>query len=105
MFVTVRERTNIIGVQKSLGAKNFFILIQFLFEAIFLSLIGGAVGLLLVFTGSYFGSEALGFEIVLTWNKIILGTVTSSVIGLVAGYIPALMASRLNPVEAMRMNA
>ena len=105
MFVSVRERTNIIGIQKSLGAKNFFILIQFLFEAIFLSLIGGGVGLLFVFIGSYVGTEVLGFEIVLTWNKIIIGIATSSVIGLVAGYVPALMASRLDPVEAMRMNA
>lgn len=105
MFVSVRERTNIIGIQKSLGAKNFFILLQFLFEAVFLSLIGGFVGLLLVYAGSYIGTNVLGFEIILTWNKIILGLVTSSVIGLFAGYIPALMASRLDPVEAMRMNA
>lgn len=105
MFVSVRERTNIIGIQKSLGAKNFFILIQFLFEAIFLSLIGGAVGLILVFAGSYVGTEILGFEIMLTWNKILIGLVTSSVIGLVSGYVPALMASRLDPVEAMRMNS
>lgn len=105
MFVSVRERTNIIGIQKSLGAKNFFILIQFLFEAVFLSLIGGSVGLVLVFAGSYIGTNLVGFEIVLTWNKIIIGLVTSSVIGLVAGYVPALMASRLDPVEAMRMNA
>ena len=105
MFVTVRERTNIIGIQKSLGAKNFFILIQFLFEAIFLSLIGGSVGLILVFAGSYVATNVLGFEIILTWNKIIIGIVTSSVIGLIAGYIPALMASRLDPVEAMRMNS
>ncbi|MCK5078983.1 MAG: ABC transporter permease [Bacteroidales bacterium] len=105
MFVTVRERTNIIGIQKSLGAKNFFILIQFLFEAIFLSLIGGSVGLILVFIGSYVATNVLGFEVILTWNKIIIGIVTSSVIGLIAGYIPALMASRLDPVEAMRMNA
>jgi len=105
MFVSVRERTNIIGIQKSLGAKNFFILIQFLFEAIFLSLIGGGVGLILVFGGSYAATEILGFEIMLTWNKVIVGIATSSTIGLVAGYIPALMASRLDPVEAMRMNA
>lgn len=105
MFVSVRERTNIIGIQKSLGAKNFFILIQFLFEAVFLSLIGGSVGLILVYTGSYLATSVLGFEIILTWNKIAIGVVTSSLIGLIAGYIPALMASRLNPVEAMRMNA
>jgi len=105
MFVSVRERTGIIGIQKSLGAKNFFVLIQFLFEAIFLSLIGGGVGLLLVFAGSYVGTEILGFEIFLTWNKIVIGLGTSSLIGLVAGYVPALMASRLDPVEAMRMTS
>lgn len=105
MFVSVRERTNIIGIQKSIGAKNFFILIQFLFEAVILSMIGGAVGLLLVFVGTSVGSSVLGFEIVLTWNKILIGLFTSSFIGIIAGYIPARMASRLDPVEAMRMSA
>ncbi len=105
MFVSVRERTNIIGIQKSIGAKNFFILIQFLFEAVILSMIGGGVGLLLVFIGTSVGSSVLGFEIILTWNKILIGLCTSSFIGIIAGYVPALMASRLDPVEAMRMSA
>jgi len=105
MFVSVRERTNIIGIQKSIGAKNFFILIQFLFEAIILSMIGGGVGLILVFIGTSVGSSLLGFEIILTWNKIFIGLFTSSVIGIIAGYIPARMASKLDPVEAMRMSA
>ena len=105
MFVSVRERTNIIGIQKSIGAKNFFILIQFLFEAVILSMIGGGVGILLVFIGTSVGSSILGFEIILTWNKILIGLCTSSFIGIIAGYVPALMASRLDPVEAMRMSA
>ncbi len=105
MFVSVRERTNIIGIQKSLGAKNFFVLVQFLFESVFLSLLGGSVGLILVYAGTFIGSSILGFDIIFTFNKIIVGLSTSFFIGLVAGYVPALMASRLDPVEAMRMNS
>jgi putative ABC transport system permease protein len=100
MFVSVKERTSIIGLQKSLGAKNYFILFQFLFEAIFLSLIGGLAGLFLVYllTLAPFGS----LEVILTVKNIVLGLGVSSVIGLVAGLVPALMAARLDPVAAIR---
>ncbi len=100
MFVSVKERTSIIGLQKSLGAKNYFILFQFLFESIFLSLIGGLFGLLLVFllTLAPFGS----LDVVLSISNIVLGLSVSSVIGLVAGIIPAAMAARLDPVIAIR---
>ena len=100
MFVSVKERTSIIGLQKSLGAKNYFILFQFLFESIFLSLIGGLTGLLLVFLFTFipFGS----LEVILTFKNIALGIGVSTVIGIVAGIVPAAIAARLDPVNAIR---
>jgi len=102
--VSVRERVGIIGIQKSLGAKNYFILVQFLVEAIFLSLFGGLFGLLLVWLLTLLATSALDFEIALTAGNIILGLVVSGSIGLVAGMIPAYSASKLDPVEAIRQN-
>jgi len=104
MFVSVRERTGIIGIQKSLGAKNTFILVQFLVEAIFLSLFGGIFGLILVWLLAFLATAALEFSIVLSNDNIILGLIVSGSIGLVAGLIPAWSASRLDPVEAIRHN-
>jgi len=103
MFVSVKERTNLIGIQKSLGAKNKFILFQFLFEAVILSVIGGLIGLMLVFIVSIFASTFTGdFNFVLSpWNMFI-GTAISAIIGLFAGIIPAISASKLDPVEAIR---
>ncbi|MFZ6013960.1 MAG: ABC transporter permease, partial [Bacteroidota bacterium] len=100
MFVSVKERTSIIGLQKSLGAKNYFILFQFLFEAIFLSLIGGLAGLILVYPMTKIPLGSLVVEMSLA--NIVLGLVVSSVIGLVAGIVPAAMAARLDPVIAIR---
>lgn len=100
MFVSVKERTSIIGLQKSLGAKNFFVLFQFLFEAIFLSLIGGLAGLILVYFITFIPIGSL--EMVLTIKNIVLGMGVSSLIGLVAGIVPAAVASRLDPVIAIR---
>jgi putative ABC transport system permease protein len=101
MFVSVHERTNIIGIQKALGAKRFFILFQFLIEAIILSLLGGLLGLLLVY-GLTLLLKLAEFDAQLNANNIILGLSVSVVIGVVAGILPALRASKLDPVEAIR---
>ncbi|WP_309641858.1 ABC transporter permease [Flavobacterium sp.] len=102
MFVSVKERTNLIGIQKSLGAKNKFILFQFLFESVILSVIGGIVGLLLVWIISIVLTNALEFEFILGFWNIVLGTGLSAFIGLISGILPAISASRLDPVEAIR---
>jgi len=103
MFVSVKERTNLIGIQKSLGAKNRFILFQFLFEAVILAIIGGLIGVFLVWIVSLLASQFTGdFEFILSpWNMFI-GTMVSAVIGLISGIIPAIAASKLDPVEAIR---
>ena len=100
MFVSVKERTSIIGLQKSLGAKNYFILFQFLFEAIFLSLIGGLAGLVLVWFITFIPMGSL--VVSLTVKNIVLGLTVASVIGLVSGIVPAAMAARMDPVNAIR---
>lgn len=102
MFVSVAERTPLIGIQKSLGAKNYFILIQYLFESIALCIIGGAVGLLMVWLVVMGLSALIDFNFILPLNRIFGGIAISAVVGVVAGVIPAIKASRLNPVEAMR---
>jgi len=102
MFVSVKERTHIIGIQKSIGAKNYFIMLEFLFEAVILSLIGGLVGLILVFAGSAVASKIMGMDLLLTSGNVIFGVTISIIIGLIAGVLPAYVASRLNPVDAIR---
>ena len=101
MFVSVKERTKIIGIQKSLGAKRYFILLQFIFEAIILSIIGGVVGLLLIFFGTMIINNSTDFHITLTTANIVKGILISTVIGFIAGLMPARAAARLDPVIAM----
>jgi putative ABC transport system permease protein len=101
MFVSVKERTNIIGIQKALGAKKYFILTQFLFEAVLLAVVGGVVGLLIVYALSALVSGGFGFTITLTWYNIIRGIAISGTIGVVSGFIPAYTAAGLNPVTAI----
>ncbi|MEM6517626.1 MAG: ABC transporter permease [Bacteroidota bacterium] len=103
MFVSVKERTNLIGIQKSLGAKNKFILFQFLFEAVILSVLGGLVGILMVWLASLAATAiAEDFTFILSFYNVFLGFALSTFIGLISGVIPAISASRLDPVEAIR---
>jgi putative ABC transport system permease protein len=103
MFVSVKERTNLIGIQKALGAKKRFILFQFLFEAIILAIFGGLIGLLLVWLISIFASQFTGdFKFILSSSNLFWGMFSSTIIGLIAGILPALSASKLDPVEAIR---
>jgi putative ABC transport system permease protein len=101
MFVSVKERTNIIGIQKAMGAKKYFIMYQFLFESVLLAITGGLIGLLLVFGGTLIVTYGFDFKISLTLSNIIMGISISAIIGIIAGYIPAYTASRLDPVKAI----
>lgn len=102
MFVSVKERTNLIGIQKSLGAKNKFILFQFLFEAVILCVIGGTIGLIFVYIISIVMTNVLEFEFILGYKNVFLGTGLAAFIGLISGILPAISASKLDPVEAIR---
>lgn len=102
MFVSVKERTNLIGIQKALGAKNRFILFQFLFEAVILAMFGGLIGIVLVWLIALVLTNVLDFEFVLSSFNILLGSSLSIIIGLISGILPAISASRLDPVEAIR---
>jgi putative ABC transport system permease protein len=101
MFVSVRERTNQIGIQKALGAKRFFILQQFLSESVLLSIIGGMLGLLLIFLGTLIVNYIYELNMYLTLGNVILALLISGIIGIVAGYAPANAAAKMNPVDAM----
>ncbi|MCH8331627.1 MAG: ABC transporter permease [Bacteroidetes bacterium] len=101
MFVSVKERTGIIGIKKALGAKFAFVMIEFLTESVILTMIGGIVGLGLVYLLT-FVITSIGFEVTLLLNNIIMALLMSGLIGIVAGFVPAFNAAKLDPVVAMR---
>ncbi len=103
MFVSVKERTSLIGVKKALGARQFVILLEFLTESVILCIIGGVIGLLLVIgVTSLINTSFESFSIVLSPKYAIIGVLMSAVVGILAGAIPAGMAARMDAVEAMR---
>ncbi len=104
MFVTVKERTRFIGLKKAIGARRLDILTEFLIEAVVLCLIGGIIGLLLVGLLGWIMSTAFDFPVALSLKNILIGMGVSTLVGLLAGFIPARRASRLNPVVAIRSN-
>ncbi len=103
MLVSVTERTREIGIRKAVGAKRRDILVQFLMEAMVLSLIGGGIGVVLGVTGSgIVSSLAEQLTTVVTGDIILLSTGVSAAVGLLFGIYPAFRAARLNPIDALR---
>ncbi len=102
MFVSVKERTNIIGIKKALGAQRKVILAEFLIESVILCIIGGLIGLILVFISLKLISMAIPFQMSMSVGNMLVGVVTSILVGVLSGVIPAIQASALDPVEAIR---
>lgn len=102
MFVTVRERTSVIGLKKAIGAKRRTILSEFLMESAFLCVLGGLMGLIMVFGLTFFLTRVLNFEVFISWKLFAGAVVTCIVTGILAGIIPAFIAARMDPVAAIR---
>ncbi len=103
MFVSVKERTNQIGIKKALGAKSNIILLEFLIESVILCIVGGFFGLAIVYgVMELLSFKTENFAFVLSFENVIYGLIISSVIGVVSGIIPAYFAARLDPVIAIR---
>lgn len=102
MFVTVRERTSIIGLKKAIGAKRRTILSEFLMESAFLCVLGGIIGLLMVFLLTFILTNVLKFEVFISMKLFLGAVVTCIITGVLAGIIPAFIAARMDPVAAIR---
>lgn len=102
MFVSVRERTNQIGLKKAVGAKSRVILAEFLLESAFLCIIGGLIGLTLVFLLTQLLSNVLDFPVFISTSNMALAIVICIIVGILAGFIPARQAARMDPVVAIR---
>jgi putative ABC transport system permease protein len=102
MFVSVKERTPIIGIQKAIGAPNAFILVQVLVESVILCIIGGVIGILSVGLIAFGINQLITFQLLLTTSNIVTGLTLSTLIGILAGIIPAYQASQMDPIGAIR---
>ena len=102
MFVTVKERTSIIGLKKAIGAKSHSILMEFLLEAALLCLMGGAIGLLLVYILTLVLSGPLNFPTYISMPLLLSTVAICLVVGVLAGIFPASRAAKMNPVVAIR---
>jgi putative ABC transport system permease protein len=102
MFVTVRERTSQIGLKKAIGAKKRTILTEFLIESAFLCVVGGLIGLVLVWLLTLLLSNVMPFPIIIAPNIIILAFIICVILGVISGIIPAFIAAKMNPVKAIR---
>ncbi len=102
MLVSVSERTREIGTRKAMGAKSKTIMQQFLFESVFIGQIGGVVGIILGILAGNIVSAAVGTPFVIPWLWIIAGVFITFIVGLLSGLLPALKASKLDPIEALR---
>jgi putative ABC transport system permease protein len=102
MFVSVKERTHIIGIKKAIGATRNVILLEFLIESVVLCILGGILGLIFVFGVLKVASALTEFEMTLSISNILVGLVLSILVGILAGVIPAFNAAKMDPVEAIR---
>ncbi|MFH1207828.1 MAG: ABC transporter permease [Patescibacteria group bacterium] len=102
MLVSVTERTREVGLRKAVGASNTDILVQFLVEAVFLSSLGGAIGITLAFIGSAILEAQIGLAPSLTVGSIVMAFCFTAVVGIFFGVAPAIRAARLNPIDALK---
>ncbi len=102
MLVSVTERTREIGIRLAIGAFASEVMMQFLLEAIVLSTLGGTIGIVIGFAGSYFASRALSLPFIVAPEIVMLAFAFSALVGVLFGYLPARKAARLNPIEALR---
>jgi putative ABC transport system permease protein len=102
MLVSVTERTKEIGIRKAVGARQKDIRTQFLVEAVMVTGVGGAIGVLTGFGTAWFIALLIGFPLLISIWSAILGVGVSSIVGVISGLWPAWRAARLDPIEALR---
>jgi len=102
MLVSVTERVREIGIRMAIGARPANVLLQFLIEAILLSLAGGVIGIVLGVVGSYALGQLAGWSMAVTWEAIAMSFGFAAFVGVFFGYYPARSASKLDPIEALR---